>query len=57
MLLEDMQGVGGAFLQEGVRRSEPDIEQDEPREKNRAPPGQEEAESQAEVGGGVFFTL
>ena len=57
MLLEDMQGVGGAFLQEGVRRSEPDIEQDEPREKNRTPPGQEETESQAEVGDGVFFTL
>lgn len=57
MLLEDMQGVGGALFQEGVRRGEPDVEQDEPREKDRAPPGQEEAESQAEVGGGVFFTL
>ena len=52
-----MQGVGGALFQEGVRRGEPDVEQDEPREKDRAPPGQEEAESQAEVGGGVFFTL
>ena len=57
LLLEDLQGFGGALLQAGVRHRELDIQPDEPRETHRAPEGEEETQGQVPAGLRALFTL